>query len=407
MNSELFEALDMLEKEKGISKDYMLERVEAALISAYKRDRNGLANVRVEINKDKQDIKMFEQKTIVEEVGDPELEIGLADALKINRKYTLGDTCEIELKPKNFRRLSAQTAKQVIIQGIREAERSMMIKEYESKKEEIITAIVDKIDPENEDVLVDTGTSKVYLKKAEQIPGEHFNVGDHIKVFVTEVMKESLRGPLVSLSRTAPGLVKRLFELEIPEIQQGVVVIMSITREAGSRTKMAVMSRDANVDPIGACIGNKGMRIQSIVSELRGEKIDVIKYSEDPVEYISAALSPATVKEVIIDSEKSCRVVVDADQLSLAIGKEGQNARLAARLTGYKIDIKTRAALEEEEAKKRAFLEAAEKEQEREDEEDAEIEAQAAHKEAHPEEAATVQTGAEETTAGTVGDDEV
>ena len=388
MNSELFDALDMLEKEKGISKDYMLERVEAALISAYKRDRNGLANARVEINKEKQDIKMFEQKTIVEEVTDPELEIALPDALKINRKYTLGDTCEIELKPKNFRRLSAQTAKQVIIQGIREAERSMMIKEYESKKEEIITAIVDKIDPENGDVLVDTGTSKVYLKKAEQIPGESFSVGDHIKVFVTEVMKETLRGPLVTLSRTAPGLVKRLFELEIPEIQDGTVVIMSITREAGSRTKMAVMSRDANVDPIGACIGNRGMRIQSIVSELRGEKIDIIKYSEDPVEYISAALSPANVKEVIIDSEKSCRVVVDADQLSLAIGKEGQNARLAARLTGYKIDIKTKAALEEEEAKKRAFLEAAEKEQEKQAAEDALIEEEAEHKEAHPEESA-------------------
>ncbi len=359
MNSELFEALDLLEKEKGISKDYMLERVEAALVSAYKRDRNGLANVRVDINKDKQNIRMFEQKTIVEEVLDEEQEISLADALKINRRYSLGDVCEIELKPKNFRRLSAQTAKQVIIQGIREAERSMMIKEYESKKEEIITAIVDKIDPENEDVLVDTGTSKVYLKKQDQIPGEHFNVGDHIKVFVTEVMKESLRGPLVSLSRTAPGLVKRLFELEIPEIQDGTVVIMSITREAGSRTKMAVMSRDENVDPIGACIGNRGMRIANIVNELRGEKIDIIKYSEDPIEYISAALSPAAVKEVVLDSEKSCRVVVDSDQLSLAIGKEGQNARLAARLTGFKIDIKTRSALDEEEAAKKAFIDAA------------------------------------------------
>ena len=359
MNSELFEALELLEKEKGISVDYMLERVEAALISAYKRDRNGLANVRVDINKDKKSIRMFEQKNIVEEVVDEEQEITLEEARKVNKRYSLGGVCETELKPKNFRRLSAQTAKQVIIQGIREAERSMMIKEYESKKEEIITAIVDKVDPENEDVLVDTGTSKVYLKKADQIPGEHFAVGERIKVFVTEVMKETMRGPLVSLSRTAPGLVKRLFELEIPEIQDGTVVIMSITREAGSRTKMAVMSRDENVDPIGACIGNRGMRIQSITNELRGEKIDIIKYSEDPVEYISAALSPATVKEVVIDSEKSCRVVVDADQLSLAIGKEGQNARLAARLTGFKIDIKTREALENEEAAKQAFIDAA------------------------------------------------
>lgn len=359
MNSELFEALELLEKEKGISVDYMLERVEAALISAYKRDRNGLANVRVDINKDKKSIRMFEQKNIVEQVVDEEQEITLEEARKVNKRYSLGGVCETELKPKNFRRLSAQTAKQVIIQGIREAERSMMIKEYESKKEEIITAIVDKVDPENEDVLVDTGTSKVYLKKVDQIPGEHFSVGERIKVFVTEVMKETMRGPLVSLSRTAPGLVKRLFELEIPEIQDGTVVIMSITREAGSRTKMAVMSRDENVDPIGACIGNRGMRIQSITNELRGEKIDIIKYSDDPIEYISAALSPATVKEVVIDSEKSCRVVVDADQLSLAIGKEGQNARLAARLTGFKIDIKTREALENEEAAKQAFIDAA------------------------------------------------
>ncbi len=362
MNSELFDALEVLEKEKGISTDYMLERVEAALISAYKRDRDGLVNVRVEINKAKKEIHMYEQKTVVEEVVDPDTEITLAEAVKVSRRYTIGSICEIELKPKNFRRLSAQTAKQVIIQGIREAERSMMIKEYESKKEEIITAIVDKVDPENEDVLVDTGTSKVYLKKAEQIPGERFAVGERIKVFVTEVMKESLRGPLVSLSRAAAGLVKRLFELEIPEIQDGTVVIMSITREAGSRTKMAVMSRDANVDPIGACIGNKGMRIQNIVNELRGEKIDIVKYSEDPAEYIAAALSPANVKEVIIDSEKSCRVVVAEDQLSLAIGKEGQNARLAARLTGFKIDIKTRAALEEEEAAKQAIMDAAEEE---------------------------------------------
>ena len=364
MNSELFEALELLEKEKGISVEYMLERVEAALISAYKRDRDGLVNVRVDINRDKRSIRMFEQKNIVEEVVDEDQEITLEEARKVTKRYTLGGVCETELKPKNFRRLSAQTAKQVIIQGIREAERSMMIKEYESKKEEIITAIVDKVDPENEDVLVDTGTSKVYLKKMDQIPGEHFNVGDRIKVFVTEVMKETLRGPLVSLSRTAPGLVKRLFELEIPEIQDGTVVIMSITREAGSRTKMAVMSRDPNVDPIGACIGNRGMRIQSITNELRGEKIDIVKYSEDPAEYISAALSPATVKDVVLDSEKSCRVVVDADQLSLAIGKEGQNARLAARLTGFKIDIKTREALDAEVAAKQAIIDSADTDEE-------------------------------------------
>lgn len=357
MNNELFDALELLEKEKGISVDYMLERVEAALVSAYKREKNGLANVRIDINKDKRNIRIFEQKNIVEEVVDEQQEISLEDARNINKRYKLGGVCETELKPKNFRRLAAQTAKQVIIQGIREAERSMIIKEYENKKEEIITAIVDRVDPENDDVLVDTGTSKVYLKKADQIPGERFQVGDRVKVFVTEVMKESVRGPLVSLSRTSAGLVKRLFELEVPEIQDGTVVIMSITREAGARTKMAVMSRDENVDPIGSCIGNRGMRIQNISNELCGEKIDIIKYSDNPEEYIAAALSPATVKEVFFDSEKACRVVVDADQLSLAIGKEGQNARLAARLTGMKIDIKTRGAFEEENAQRAAIIE--------------------------------------------------
>ena len=358
MNSELFEALEDLRKEKGLSIDYMLERVEAALLSAFKRERNGVGNARVDINREKRTLRMFEQKTIVEEVTDPANEITLEDARKVSKRYKLGDICESELNLKEFRRLAAGAAKQVIIQGVREAERTMMIEAYESKKEEIITAVVDRVDPENEDVLVDTGTSKVYLKKNDQIPGEHFNVGDHIKVFVTEVMRESTRGPLVSLSRTTAGLVKRLFELEVPEVQDGTVVIMNIDREAGSRTKMAVMSRDPNVDPIGACIGNRGMRIQSIVNELRGEKIDIVKYSENPVEYISAALSPAVVREVILDSEKSCRVVVDADQLSLAIGKEGQNARLAAHLTGFRIDIKTRAAFEEEEAAKRAMIDA-------------------------------------------------
>lgn len=240
---------------------------------------------------------------------------------------------------KNFRRLSAQTAKQVIIQGIREAERGMMIKEYEEKKEEIITATVMRTDELTGNITVDTGTSIATLVKSEQIPGEHFNDNDKIKVFVTEVKKET-KGPLVTLSRTHPGLVKRLFELEIPEIQDGTVVIKGVTREAGSRSKVAVMSVDESVDPVGACIGARSMRIGNILKELGGEKIDIIKYSEIPEEYISAALSPAKINEVVIDEERVCRVFVDADQLSLAIGKEGQNARLAARLTGFKIDIK-------------------------------------------------------------------
>lgn len=340
MNTEFFNALDALEKERGIPKEYMLERVEAALISAFKKDSGGNSNVRIVLDPVKKDVKVFRQKTIVETVEDPETEINLEEAKKLNRRYVLGGVAEFEVKTKNFGRISAQTAKQVIIQGIREAERSMIIKEYESKKEEVITATVVRIDPMNGNVTVDTGTSEATLLAGEQIPGETFEVGEHIKVFVMEV-KNEVKGPIVTLSRTHFGLVKRLFEIEVPEIQDGTVVIKGISREAGSRTKIAVESRDENVDPVGACIGNRGGRISGILRELRGEKIDIIKYSEVPEEYISAALSPATVKSVTFDGERSCRVIVAPDQLSLAIGKEGQNARLAARLTGCKIDIKT------------------------------------------------------------------
>ena len=340
MNTEFFNALEALEKERGIPKEYMLERVEAALISAYKKDSGGNSNVRVVLDPVKKDVKVYQLKNIVETVEDPETEISLEEAKKVSRRYTLGGVAEFEVKTKNFGRISAQTAKQVIIQGIREAERSMMIREYESKKEEVITATVVKIDPQNGNVVVDTGTSEAVLLKGEQIPGEEFEVGEHIKVFVMEV-KNEIKGPIVTLSRTHFGLVKRLFELEVPEIQDGTVVIKGIAREAGSRTKMAVESRDENVDPGGACIGNRGGRISSILNELHGEKIDIVKYSEQPEEYVLAALSPASVKSVAMDGERSCRVIVAPDQLSLAIGKEGQNARLAARLTGYKIDIKT------------------------------------------------------------------
>ncbi len=340
MNNELFEALDQLEKEKGIPKEYMLEKVEAALVSAYKREHNSESNVRVVIDNDKREIKMYQQKEVVETVENPETQITLPDAKKVSRRATLGATVDIELKPQDFRRLSAQTGKQVIIQGVREAERGMMYKEYENKKEEIISATVQKINPMTGDVVVDTGTSHAVLLKSEQIPGESFVVGDHIKVFVSEVKKE-VRGPIVTLSRTHPNMIKRLFELDVPEIRDGIVIIQAVTREAGSRSKMAVYSREEGVDPVGACIGARGVRIASIVEELRGEKIDIIKYSEDPAEFIAEALSPAKVKQVVIDGERSCRVYVDPDQLSLAIGKVGQNARLAARLTGYKIDIKT------------------------------------------------------------------
>lgn len=339
MNAEFFEALDLLEKQKGIPKEYMLERVEAALLSAFKRDQGANGNVKIVLDPEKKDVQMYRLYDIVENVEDPETQITVENAKKVSRRYKLGSVAEVKLDTKNFRRLSAQTAKQVIIQGIREAERGMMIREYESKKEEIITATVMRTDEATGNVTVDTGTSIATLIKSEQIPGDSFADGERIKVFVTEVKKES-RGPLVTLSRTHPGLVKRLFELEIPEIQDETVIIKAVTREAGSRSKIAVYSNDPSVDAVGACIGNRSMRINTIINELGGEKIDIIRYSDIPEEYISSALSPANVNKVIIEDEKVCRVYVDADQLSLAIGKEGQNARLAARLTGYKIDIK-------------------------------------------------------------------
>ncbi len=341
MNSEFFEALDLLEKEKGISKEYMLEKVEAALTGALKREIGGTGNIRIKLDPAKKDMKVYRVRTVVEEVTDEYNHLTLDQAKAIAKKYKLGDTVETEIKTKNFGRLSAQTAKQVIIQGIREAERANIVKEYESKSEQIVSALVTKIDPVNGAVILDTGTSTAVLIKAEQIPGEEFEVGDRIKVFITEVHRENARGPIVTLSRIHPGMVRRMFELEVPEIQDGTVAIKGVSREAGSRTKISVVSNDENVDAIGACIGNRGMRINSVIDELCGEKIDIIKYSEDPVEYVSAALSPAAVKSVEFDGERSCRVTVAPDQLSLAIGKEGQNVRLAARLTGMKIDIKS------------------------------------------------------------------
>lgn len=339
MNAEFFEALDLLEKQKGIPKEYMLERVEAALMNAFAKDQGPNAQVRIVLDPEKKDVQMYRLYQVVEEVEDPETQLTVEQAKKVSRRYKLGTLAEVKMDTKNFRRLSAQTAKQVIIQGIREAERGMLIKEYEDKRGEIITATVLRTDDVTGNVTVDTGTSIATIIKGEQIPGDAFKDGERIKVFVTEVKKES-RGPLVTLSRTHPGLVKRLFELEVPEVQDGTVVIKNVTREAGSRSKVAVYSTDDTVDAVGSCIGNRSMRINTIISELGGEKIDIIKYSEDPAEFIAAALSPATVNDVIIEGEKICRVYVDADQLSLAIGKEGQNARLAARLTGFKIDIK-------------------------------------------------------------------
>ena len=338
MNKEFFAALQLLEKEKGIPQAYMIEKIEAALVSAFKKEYGNNTNVRVNIDPVKEDVRVYQQKEVVEVVEDPAIQISLADAKAISKRNVLGGTVEFEVKTKNFRRLSAAAAKSVIIQGIREGEHRAMQEAYESKREEIITATVQKIDYETGNILLDTGTGHATLLKNEQIPGEYYEVGDKIKVFIQEVNKE-LRGPLVTLSRVHPGLVRRMFELEIPEITDGTVVIKGVSREAGSRTKIAVYSRDESVDAVGACIGAHGMRIDSILSELGGEKIDIIKYSENPEEYVTAALSPATVISAEMESERFCRVIVAPDQLSLAIGKEGQNVRLAARLTGVKIDI--------------------------------------------------------------------
>lgn len=339
MNKELFAALDMLEKEKGIPKAYMYEKIEAALVSAFKREYGNNTNVRIVIDERKEDIKVYQQKEVVDVVENPETQISLEEAKSIAKKYTLGSFVEREVKPKNFRRLSAGAAKSVIIQGIREGERKVIQEAYENQKDEIITGTVSKINPETGAVLLETTNGFAHLIRSEQIPGEVITVGDRIKVYVLHVNKEG-KGPIVTLSRTHAGLVRRLFELEIPEIADGIVMIKGICREAGSRTKISVYSRDPEVDPVGACIGNHGMRIGAILDELGGEKIDIVRYSEDPVEYVSEALSPAPVRSVEMTGERSCKVVVDADQLSLAIGREGQNVRLAARLTGIKIDIK-------------------------------------------------------------------
>ena len=335
----LLNALDLLEKERGIPKAYMLEKIETALLSAYHKEYGANARVRIFVDTEKDDIKVFRQMTVVEEVTDPENELTVEEAKTYNKRYKLGQEIEIRVKPEGFRRLSAAAAKSVIIQSIREGSRKVMQEAYENQRNEIITATVLKVDPLNGNVVVDTGTGRAVLLKTEQIPGEEFYPDDRVKVFVMEVNKEA-RGPLVTLSRSHAGLVRRLFELEIPEITDGVVIIKGVSREAGVRSKVAVCSRDGDVDPIGACIGNRGMRIAGIVDELRGEKIDIIPYSEQPEEYIAAALAPAKVLSVEVTGERTCRVLVDPDQLSLAIGREGLNARLAARLTGFKIDIK-------------------------------------------------------------------
>lgn len=352
MTSEFFEALAQLETEKGIPQQYMLEKINQALMTAYKKDNpNSGDNVVIEMTE--KGVHMYVTKTVVAEVEDPIYEISTEDAKKINGRLKVGDVANIDVRTKEFGRIAAQTAKQVIIQGIREAERGMVYDQYNSKQQELLTATVLRIDNTTGSITVTVSpdNAEAMLSPSEQAAGEVFVEGEMMKVYVLEVRKAN-RGPQVMVSRTHPGLVRRLFELEVPEIADGSVEIKSVSREAGSRSKIAVWSAEENVDPVGACVGPRGGRVGAVVDELRGEKIDIVKYSTDITEFVAAALSPAKVLSVTALPEgKSCRVVVPDDQLSLAIGKEGQNARLAAKLTGCKIDIKPQsqaAALAEE-----------------------------------------------------------
>lgn len=373
MNAEIMGALDQLEKEKGIPKEYMLDKITQALLAAYKKDHTGYTE-NVTVNIIDGEMKLFAQKEVVEEVQFPATEISIAEAQKYMPGAVEGDLVEVETKAKQFGRIAAQTAKGVIIQGIREAEREAAYGRFTSKSHEMLTGTVLRIDPVNGGITVRIGTGSdkmdAYLSQGEQVPGETWVEGDTIRVYVVDVRKSS-HGAQMMVSRTHPGLVKRLFELEVPEIADGTVEIRSIAREAGSRTKLAVWASDPDIDPVGTCVGPRGGRVGAVVDELGGEKMDIIKYSEDPAEFVAAALSPADVLQVITyPGTKNCRVIVPDDQLSLAIGKEGQNARLAARLTGYKIDIKSKTAaeeLEEEEANAQTEEQPAETEQEPED----------------------------------------
>lgn len=343
MNKEFFEAIEMFEAERGIPQEYMLDKVEAALLSAAKKAFGSSDNAVVLINREKKDIKLCLQKTVIEDTDEMEnanSQIFLSEAIaKHTKRAKVGDVINLEVKTKEFGRIAAQTAKQVIIQGIRDAERGLLYQELNSKAYEILSTVVSRIEP-NGNALLSIGKSEAMLVKNEQIPGEVLKEGDHIKIYVSEV-RETKKGPQVIISRTHSGLVKRLFELEVPEIFEGVVEVKAIAREAGSRTKIAVFSTDESVDPVGACIGAKGQRIAHVCDELKGEKVDIIRYSEDPETFVAQALAPADIISVAADADsRTCNVVVSDDQLSLAIGKEGQNARLAAKLTGYKIDIK-------------------------------------------------------------------
>ncbi len=345
--SEIIDALKQVAKEKDISEELLFSAIEEALKAAYKKNlnKNEVAATNLSVIMDRQTgvAKVYARKLIVPEVEDLGSQISLEDALKLRPDYQMGDIAEVDVTPNGFLRVAAQTAKQVIMQRIREAERGKIYDEYIEKESEILTAIVQRVEPKA--VYVELGRTEGVLEQSDMIPGEVLHDDDHIKVYVLEVHRAGPvgpRGPQVRVSRIHPNLVKRLFEMEVPEIAGGVVTIKSIAREAGSRTKMAVHSSDMMIDPVGACVGQRGSRVDRVVEELKGEKIDIIKWSADPAEFVANALNPAHVLSVFVaEGEKACRVVVPDNQLSLAIGKEGQNARLAAKLTGWKIDIKS------------------------------------------------------------------
>ncbi|MFC5448381.1 transcription termination factor NusA [Paenibacillus aestuarii] len=346
MNMDFIEALSEIEREKGISKELLIDAIEAAMISSYKRNFNTAQNVRVDINRQTGLIRVYARKTVTEDVLDPRLEISLHAAREINPNYQMDDIVEIEVTPRDFGRIAAQTAKQVVTQRIREAERGLIYNAFIDKEEDIVTGILQRQDQRN--IYVDLGKVEAVLPLTELMPTDKFKHLDRIKAFITKV-ENTTKGPQIILSRTHPGLLKRLFELEVPEIFDGVVEIRSVAREAGFRSKIAVHSRNPEVDPVGSCVGPKGLRVQTIVSELRGEKIDIVRWMESVEEYVANALSPSKVLEVQVhENEKMARVIVPDYQLSLAIGIKGQNARLAAKLTGWKIDIKSETQAEQE-----------------------------------------------------------
>ncbi len=340
MNKEMFEALEALSIEKGINKDYILDAIEQALVTAYKRNFNSQENVKIVIDEEHSDFSVYSMREVVEECFDPAIEIELAEAKKYKKRAKIGDIVEVEVTPKDFGRIAAQTAKQVIVQKIRESERDSLYEEMKAKIGEMINGSIYKIS--NRNIIVDLGRTEAILPVSEQVPKESFSVGQHIRALIIKAEKNA-KGPNIVLSRTHPDLVKVLFELEVPEIYEKVVDIVNIVREPGLRTKISVISHNSKVDPVGACVGVKGARIKPIIDELRGERIDLIPFSNDPVKYITAALSPAKVLTVAIisEEEKKAEVIVANDMLSLAIGKSGHNVRLAARLTGWHIDVKS------------------------------------------------------------------